>query len=232
MADNGINFSTAQFKEGTPSRVYLKDLRTDILGLAKTSGEDPSKIGDPWIRELAGEAGADFRTVKNWLNGESNINDHTYSKLADVVSFVPLQQIKSKEELNSVLTNNIATGYIIDWSIIRDSEESDTNLKNAITNLTEASSNFRNDHPNDDIKIIDHHRSFKKTVSEIYDTLLVTGLFLSCGLTPRYNQPPQEMLGDDAFQELRCLIYFLSDQDKDFGSIKPNWKKYRSLPIF
>ena len=232
MSDDGINFSTAQFKDGTPSRVYLGELKQELLNLAKSSGEDLSKIGDPWIRELAGQAGADFRTVKNWLNGESTINDNTYNKLADVVSYVKLQPVKEKGTLNAILTTAEATGYIIDWMAFNDSVELDEKIKSAIVNLTQASISFRKEHPNDDLKIIDHHRSFKIKVTEIFDSLKKDGLYLSYALTPRYNQPPPEMWGDEAVNEVRCLIYFLSDEDQNFGSIKPNWRKYRTLPLF
>ena len=230
MADSDLNLSTVQFKEGT-SRVYSAELKADIVSLASSSGEDPSNIGDSWIREIAGQAGADFRTVKNWLNGESTINDNTYNKLTELVTFVKLSQLNTEEELNALFINQDATSYIIDWIVYQDSEEIDKKLKLAVQDITKAPTEFRKNYPNDDMAIIDYHRKFKATVKDIWNRFNDNGLYLYWGMTPRYNQPPKEMWGDDPVKEVRCVIYLISDNEQNFGSIKPNWRKLRQLPL-
>lgn len=230
MNDTNQNLTTAQFKEATPSRVYISELKIDIVELARSSGEDPSNIGDPWIRELAGQAGADFRTVKNWLNGQSTINDNTYNKLTDVVTFVKINVLKTVEEFNAVFTNQEATHYIIDWVTNDPSESFDEALKFVITEMTSSTIFFRANYPNDDIAIIDHHREFRATSTDIFNHFSKYNLYLSCGMTPRYNQPPKEYWGDEQVREVRCLMYLISNQPQEYGSIKPNWTKLRGLP--
>jgi len=223
-------------------RMFIQELKNDLLKIAETSGEDPNIISDRFLKGVGELASVDYRTLKKWLTGTNDVlTDATYNKLVEVFKNVRTERVSNAAQLTEIASDIGVDALDFDIRTSADNSLSDEKEELIGTvydkivgihkicrqTLRPQSTNFEKDFK----KRLTILKGIQNSAANILSNCDQNNMYLYSALLPIWNQPSPEIFNHDEVRTLRLRVYFISLVELNGAELiyPVNWNRFESI---
>ena len=193
--DQHLEIDAVQIDEVDISRftqLKLEELRTAFKSRVIELGGDTRTPPTYIYKQLAKETGVNFRTLRNYYEGEKEVKSYVLKKLMESFRFVRLSRLEDPIKLCELILNEHFKGLVMTYGRPQGESLADhqEKLQKGMDGIKRLWRNFHKDMPLDPSKILKYKVDKGKEITECFSKWEKEGIYIYANQVVSFNTIP------------------------------------------